>query len=69
MKTKYEWLDDLQVLADASFDGQEMTVSQILTKAKKNGVLLFKGVEQGSGINENKVFVYFKPNMTKEARE
>jgi len=69
VKTKYEWLDDLQVLDEVTFNGKKMTISQILTKAKKNGVLLFKGVEQGSGINGNKVFVYFKQNMTKEARE
>jgi len=35
--------------------------------AKVKGILIFNGVEQGSGYNDNKVYVYFKLNMTSEA--
>ena len=64
VKTKYEQMEDLQVLAEAEFDGQEMIVAQIVIKAQINGVFIFNGIEQGLGANENNVYVYFKPSMT-----
>jgi len=33
------------------------------------GVPIFTGVEQGSGKNNNKVYLYFKPNMEEDAKD
>ena len=37
--------------------------------AKVNGMTVFNGVEQGSGQNCNRVYIYFKPNKILEAKE
>jgi hypothetical protein len=66
---KYEWFENTAVLETVYFKGKEMTFSQVIMDAKSNGIRIFNGVEQGFGMNENRVYVYFKPNMQKEARE
>ena len=60
---KYEWFENTSVLAPAQFKGQEMQFNQVIMRAKSNGIYIFNGVEQGSGMNENRVYVYFKPNI------
>jgi len=68
VKTKYEWLENISIIAIAKFNRKHMIVGQILMKAKLNGVLLFNGIKQGPGMNSNNMYVYFKPNMTEEVR-
>jgi len=36
---------------------------------KTKGVPIFTRVEQGSGKNSNKVYLYFKPNMEEDAKD
>ena len=43
-----------------------MKVAQVLIKAKSNGIPIFNGMEQGSGKNQTKTYIYFKPNMKTE---
>ena len=53
VKVKYEQLEDVDVLQQAHFKDTKMSVSQIIMKAKLNGLLLFNGIEEGGGKNEN----------------
>ena len=38
-------------------------------EAKKGGIPLFHGIEQGSGKNEENTYVYFKGTMAVKARD
>ena len=69
IKMKYKWLENIQVHAEAEFNGKRMIVGQILMKAVSNGIHLFNGIKQDSRLNSHNVYVYFKPNMTDEARK
>ena len=51
------------------YNGKQGTVEQLLMSAKVNGMTVFNGVEQGSGQNCNRVYVYFNPNKISEAKE
>ena len=66
---KYERLDELYLLEEAKYNGQVGKVGQLLMNAKSKGILIFNGIEQGSGYNSNKVYVYFKLNMITDAKE
>ena len=69
IKLKYECLEDVGVLDAAKFQDQTKTLSEFIMSAKKNGIFLFSGIEQGSGKNEKNTYVYFKGTMATEARE
>lgn len=69
IKLKYECLEDVGVLDAAKFQDQTKILSEFFMNAKKNGISLFNGIEQGSGKNEKNTYVYFKGTMATEARE
>ena len=69
IKLKYECLEDVGVLDEVKVQDQTKTLSEIFMNAKKNGISLFNGIEQGSGRNEKNTYVYFKGTMATEARE
>jgi len=68
-RVKYERLDEITLLDEAKYNGQVGKVGKLLMMAKAKGIPIFNGVEQGSGKNSSKVYVYFKPNMTTEAKD
>ena len=65
----HKGFENMQVLAPAQFKGKNMPFSQVIIRAKTNGIYILNGVEQGSNMNKNRVCVYFKPNTREEARE
>jgi len=66
---KYERLDKLYLLEEVKYNGQVGKVGQLLMNAKSKEIPIFNGVKQGSSYNSNNVYVYFKPNMTTDAKE
>ena len=68
-KVKYERLDELQLSVTVRYNRQQGNVGQLLMSAKVKGISIFNGVEQGSKYHSNKVYMYFKLNMTSEAKE
>ena len=46
---RYKYFEDLEVLAEAEYNNQKMTVEQIFMKEKMNGKTLFNGIEQRYG--------------------
>ena len=69
VKLKYDWLEEVSVFDKARFQGKKMYLSQVLMKAKKNGMNLITGVEQGCGRYNNRVYFYYKSNVKKEINE
>ena len=52
IKLKYEWLEHAGILDRATFKDQEQIVSETRINAKKNRILLFCSIKQGSRKNE-----------------
>jgi len=69
IRLKYECIKNVRVLDIAKYQGQEKPLSEIIMEAKKGGILLFHGIEQGSGKNEGNTYVYFKGTIAVEARD
>ena len=67
-KTKYEQLEDLNLMDKAKYNRQKGCVGKLLMIAKAKGSSVFSGVEQGSGKHKENVFVCYKPNMVQEAQ-
>ena len=67
--TRYEWLNDVTVLTTAKYKGIKGSLGQMIMNVKVKGVPVFKGVEQGWGKNSNRVYLYYKPNMTDEVKQ
>ena len=68
-RLKYEWLEDVSLFDKAKYQGTHMTISQILMRARANETKLFNGIEQGRGKYENRLYLYFKPNLQSEVNE
>ena len=69
VRVKCESLNNINVLEEAEYNNKKQTVAEVIMSAKVNGMPLFIGVEQGSGKNNVNTYVYFKPNMSTEAKE
>ena len=68
IRLKYESLNNIGVLNEAVYHKKNQIVVEVIMAAKINGILLFVGIEQGSGRNQNNTYVYFKLSMTAEAK-
>ena len=68
-RLKYESLDNVSVLEQATYNGKYVTASEVMMSETKNGGKLFQGIEQGSEKMKHNSCVCFKPNMRSEAQE
>ena len=69
VRLKYEWLEDFSVIGNAKYKGNKGSLGQILMSIKSKGIPLFKGVEQGLGKYDSRVYMYYKPNIEDEVKK
>ena len=69
IKLKYECLENVDALDEIDIEEKRQTLSEVVMKAKKNGIPIFLGIEQGSGKNADHTYVYHKGSMAAEAKE
>ena len=68
-RLRYKFLDEVDILDDAIYEGKSFKVSEVLMSASKNGMKIFQVIEQGYGNNYNRLYVYYKRNMKTNAQE
>ena len=56
-------------LDKVQYKGKKLTVAKSIMSVKVKWILLFAGIEQGSGNNEQNSYVYFKVLIAAEARK
>ena len=68
-RLKYESLDNVSVLEQATCNGKDMTVSEAIMGATKNVGKLFQVIEQGSGKMKHSACAHSKTNTRSAAQE
>ena len=66
--TKFEIIYNANVFDRITMNGKTRSLWDIILSIKVNKILLFVGVEQGSGSNDDIVFVSMTLNLRNEAQ-
>ena len=65
--TRFEMIYNTNIFDRVTMNSKKGSLWDIILSIKVNEILLFVGVEQGSGSNDDLVFILMIPNLRNEA--